>query len=603
MHCIHCGNQIPEGVAQCPACNSPVPDWPGAIATTPYTPSGSEGPEGQEAELRELGERLQAALGSNYTVERSIGHGGFAVVYLVRDLTLKRALAVKVLSPDLVLSKTVIERFRREAETIAQLSHAHIVPVHFVGQEEDLFYLAMAFVEGESLADRLAREGKLPVEEATRIFREVASALDLAHRRGVIHRDIKPHNVLLEKDTGRALLTDFGIARTAKGSHLTSTGMVVGTPAYMSPEQVTGDKVDHRSDIYALGVVAYEMLAGAPPFTGTTPEALLYRRVTESPQPIQQVNPDVPPPLAEVINGCVASNPEDRITSTGDIVQALGGTTPVSGTRSIATRALRRRPIPRSVVWAAAVVLVVGVLGTLWMLRRTPAGPTPPVAAPLVVPDGMVLIPGGVYTIGRDDGQAFARPAHAVTIDSLAIERTEVTVGEYARYAAETGAPTPWTTMPDPELPVTRVTWFEARDYCARRYEGGRLPTEQEWEAAARGPAEFRFPWSDTDAPGRPNTQSGRLNRPTQVGYSQNALGLFDLIGNVWEWTGSRLLPYPGGTVLEDGAQFYVIRGGAYNTPDSLAQASYRGFLPPTLDRGNLQSTGFRCAVSVSPGG
>ena len=196
-----------------------------------------------------LAARLQTALGAGYAVERAIGQGGFAAVYLVRDLTLKRPLAVKVLSPDLLLSTTAQERFRREAETIAQLSHPHIVPLHFIGNAGDIFYLAMEYVDGESLADRLEREGRIGVEDSTRILREVASALDLAHRRGVVHRDIKPHNVLVERDSGRALVTDFGIARTAENSSLTASGMVVGTPTYMSPEQVVGDKVDHRADL------------------------------------------------------------------------------------------------------------------------------------------------------------------------------------------------------------------------------------------------------------------------------------------------------------------------------------------------------------------
>src|SRR5262249_41085195 len=152
--------------------------------------------------------------------------GGFAVVYLVRDLNLKRKLAVKVLSPDLITSKTVLERFRREAETVAQLSHPHIVPLHFIGQKDDLLFLAMACVDGGSLADRIEKEKKLSVDEAARILREVASALDYAHRHGIVHRDIKPSNVLMETDTGRSLVTDFGIARTAEGASLTASGMM-----------------------------------------------------------------------------------------------------------------------------------------------------------------------------------------------------------------------------------------------------------------------------------------------------------------------------------------------------------------------------------------
>jgi serine/threonine-protein kinase len=389
MHCTHCGNQMPDGTLLCPSCETPVESWDKG-ATAPLPPD-DDAPEGLR--LAELSERVQETLGSQYHVERPIGHGGFAVVFLVRDLTLKRALAVKVISPELIVSKTVLERFRREAETIAQLSHAHIVPVHFVGHKEDLFYLAMAYVDGESLADRMRREGKLPVDEAARILKEVASALDLAHRRGVIHRDIKPHNVLLEKETGRALLTDFGIARTAEGGALTATGMVVGTPAYMSPEQVTGDKVDHRADIYALGTVGYEMLAGRPPFTGANQHAVLFKRVAEDPEPIEHVNPEVPHWLASVVNGCLTSNPDKRIASAGEIAKALGSTTPVSGSQSMP--ALRQRARIRRGPAAAVVIgfLVVAFVGALWYLRsattgteKAPRAPAPATPAAVAAP-------------------------------------------------------------------------------------------------------------------------------------------------------------------------------------------------------------------------
>src|SRR3954469_299335 len=200
----------------------------------------------------DLALQLGAALGDGYAVDRPLGAGGFAVVFLVRDLSLKRNLAVKVLSPDMITSKTVLERFRREAETVAQLSHPNIVPLYFIGQRDHLLYLAMQCVEGGSIADRLKAEGRLPVEDAVRVTCEVASALAHAHKRGVVHRDIKPANVLVDPESGRCLVTDFGIARTADASTLTATGMMVGTPAYLSPEQVTGDVTDHRVDIFPL---------------------------------------------------------------------------------------------------------------------------------------------------------------------------------------------------------------------------------------------------------------------------------------------------------------------------------------------------------------
>src|SRR3954466_4722503 len=258
----------------------------------------------EEPNVDELAQRLQAALGEGYAVEKPLGAGGFAVVYLVRDLNLKRSLAVKVLSPDLITSKTVLERFRREAETVAQLSHPNIVPLHFIGQKDDLLYLAMACIDGGSVADRLDKTGPLPIPDVQRIVSEVASALAHAHKRGVIHRDIKPQNVLTDAESGRSLVTDFGIARTADSS-LTATGMFVGTPAYLAPEQVTGEPSDHRADIYALGVMAYELLAGKTPFTGNTPTAVLMKRLAGPPEPIMSVRKDTPPELAAVVDTCM----------------------------------------------------------------------------------------------------------------------------------------------------------------------------------------------------------------------------------------------------------------------------------------------------------
>src|SRR5438105_7935309 len=178
-----------------------------------------------------------------------------------------------------------MDRFKREAETVAQLSHPNIVPLHFIGQKDDLLYLAMACIDGGSLADRVSKEGPLPVADVARAMSEVASALAHAHKRGVIHRDIKPQNVLLDAESGRCLVTDFGIARTGESS-LTATGMLMGTPAYLAPEQVTGEPSDHRADIYSLGVMAYELLAARQPFEATTPAAVLMKRLGGPPAPI-----------------------------------------------------------------------------------------------------------------------------------------------------------------------------------------------------------------------------------------------------------------------------------------------------------------------------
>jgi formylglycine-generating enzyme required for sulfatase activity/tRNA A-37 threonylcarbamoyl transferase component Bud32 len=551
-----------------------------------------------------LAARLQDALGPNYEVERALGSGGFAVVYLVKDLALKRKLAVKVLSPDLIASKTVLERFHREAETIAQLSHPNIVPLHFIGSKDDLVYLVMECIQGESLAERIERETRLPVDEVGRILREVAGALEHAHKRGVVHRDIKPHNVLLEAETGRALVTDFGIARTAEGSSLTASGMVVGTPAYLSPEQVMGQTIDHRADIYALGIMGYEMLTGEPPFTGPTPTAVLMKRLAEPPPAVTRLRPEVPQAVEDVIHGCLAQEPADRFQSAGEVARALGGATPVSGGHPTAEIVLKMRRARRR--WSLFVAVgAVAAFAGVWTLWHFASKGSDRERVPTPDERGVVVIPGGAYTIGRDAGPAFSRPAHQVTLDSFGIDKTEVTVGQYRRFVAQTRAPVPWTAEPaDTLMPVTGLTWAEAAAFCSWKHgAGGRLPSEEEWEAAARGPEARLYPWGDAWEASAANTASQRQRGPLPVGSlprGNTASGLVDIVGNVWEWTSSRMVAYPGGTAPPDGSRYYVIRGGAFNTPDSLATATTRGYLPHAeSDRSTYAGTGFRCAAPV----
>ncbi|MFL5604925.1 MAG: serine/threonine-protein kinase, partial [Gemmatimonadaceae bacterium] len=211
-------------------------------------------------------DRLVVAVGAQYLVDVEIGRGGMAVVYRATDLRLHRRVAIKVLPPELAFNGDVRERFLREAQTSAQLTHPNIVPIFTVDEREGMVYFVMALVDGETLGQRLARTPRLPVEQVKRILVDVADALAYAHAQGVVHRDVKPDNIMLDRTSGRALVTDFGIARAAAGdSRLTVTGVAIGTPAYMSPEQALGEReLDGRSDIYSLGVIGYQMLAGEP---------------------------------------------------------------------------------------------------------------------------------------------------------------------------------------------------------------------------------------------------------------------------------------------------------------------------------------------------
>ncbi len=276
---------------------------------------------------------LASALAERYALERELGRGGMATVYLARDLRHKRPVALKVLRPELAQALGA-ERFQREIELAARLQHPHILTVFDSGEADGNLWFTMPYVEGESLRDRLTRERQLPIAEAARIAGETARALDYAHRHGVVHRDIKPENILLTRD-GDTLVADFGIARAldATDARLTDTGLAIGTPAYMSPEQASGDKsVDARSDIYSAGAVLYEMLAGEPPFTGPTAQAILARRFTESPRPLRTARETVPEPLERAVLTALARTPADRFATAGEfaaaIASAASGATP-----------------------------------------------------------------------------------------------------------------------------------------------------------------------------------------------------------------------------------------------------------------------------------
>ncbi|HUF26366.1 MAG TPA: protein kinase [Gemmatimonadaceae bacterium] len=287
-----------------------------------------------------LRERVVGAVGELYELGDEVGRGGMSVVYRALDRRLQRTVALKVLPPELAYDPAIRTRFTREAQTSAQLGHAHIVPIFDVGERGGLAYLVMAHVAGGSLGALLAREPRLPVDTARRLIREVADALAYAHLRGVIHRDVKPDNILIDAESGRALVTDFGIARAMEvGTRLTVTGIAVGTPTYMSPEQAVGEReIDGRSDIYSLGVVAYQMLTGRVPFRAGNSMALLMKHVTEPPRPIADLRPDVPRELSDAIERALEKSPEDRWPSASALRDALAE----DGTPAVAWRSVKR---------------------------------------------------------------------------------------------------------------------------------------------------------------------------------------------------------------------------------------------------------------------
>jgi serine/threonine protein kinase/tetratricopeptide (TPR) repeat protein len=318
-----------------------------------------------------LRQTLQTSLGTAYTIERELGGGGMSRVYVASESALGRMVVIKLLPPELAAGVST-ERFRREIQLAARLQHPHIVPLLTAGESDGLPYFTMPYIDGESLRVRLAKRGEMPVAEAVRVLREIASALAYAHAHGVVHRDIKPDNVLLSG--GAAMVTDFGVAKALSASSnaehggVTSLGVALGTPAYMAPEQASADPtVDHRADVYAFGILAYELLTGQTPFGGRTPQGLLAAHVTEPPEPIQKRRASLPPALAALVMRCLEKRPADRPQTAEEIVHALDDlTTPSGGMPPTLVVAPTKTPTSssgRRIVFAAAAVVAVLVLG------------------------------------------------------------------------------------------------------------------------------------------------------------------------------------------------------------------------------------------------
>jgi serine/threonine-protein kinase len=358
---------------------------PGAATAGPLRRGASEGAS-QHSAGDSLREHLQAALGNGYSVERELGGGGMSRVFVVQETALGRRVVVKVMPPELAAGLDA-ERFHREIHVAASLQHPHVVPLHSAGQAQGLLYYTMPFVEGESLRHRLERQGALPVAEAVRLLREITDALCYAHRQGIIHRDLKPANILLEE--GHALVTDFGIAKalfaatggaTTPGG-LTSTGLVLGTPAYMAPEQAAGDQIDHRADLYALGCLAYELLTGQPPFAGASAQALIAAHVADVPEPVMSRRQGIPRELNELVMRLLQKRPADRPQSADEVL------------RDLETLSMPGRRVPLLGILGIYLACSLGVLGLAYLAMVQLGLPD------WVVPSAIVLLLVGLPII------------------------------------------------------------------------------------------------------------------------------------------------------------------------------------------------------------
>jgi tRNA A-37 threonylcarbamoyl transferase component Bud32 len=403
---------------------------------------------------------LSTALQERYHLDRELGQGGMATVYLAEDLKHDRKVAIKVLRPELA-AVIGAERFLSEIKTTANLQHPHILPLHDSGAADSFLFYVMPFVEGESLRDRLSREKQLPIGDAVRIATEVADALDYAHRHGVIHRDIKPENILLHD--GRALVADFGIALAASkagGTRMTETGMSLGTPTYMSPEQAMGEReITVRSDVYALGAVTYEMLTGDPPFTGSTAQAIVARVVTESPRPLRAQRHTIPPDVEAAVLTALEKLPADRFATAHEFAEALQGRGVVPSLGATATRSAPAAGPPAGIGWRAhlrdpvvlvlSLVTVASVATAIALARRIEPSPFPPVRFILTTTDSTRPVdnfpwpaatsPDGgtvVYTVAQS---ATSRMLYALRTDQLEARPIPGTTNAYQPYFSPDG--------------------------------------------------------------------------------------------------------------------------------------------------------------------
>ena len=602
-----------------------------------------------------------------YEIVEELGRGGFATVYKARDVDLERVVAHKVLHPYYAEDRQFVERFRQEARAAARLRHPHIVTVYEAGEAGDQLYIAMEYLPGRTLQALLEAEGALPLERALPILEQVAEALDHAHAQGVVHRDVKPGNVMVEQiaEGVRATLTDFGLVKAlASGTALTSPGTLLGSPEYMAPEQADPERVGEvgpAADRYALGVVAYQMLTGRVPFPGNTP-ATLYAHEHKPVPPPRSLCSGLSEAVEAALLCMLAKAPAERFPSACAFVAqlreallaeqqaarlaplyaqlqaaaarqewaevlALGGRIQAldPAYRDVvewmgrAQDYLRRPPrrLPRgrpAWLWrvgggVAALLVVIGVaVVVVPRLIETPTWTRPA--------DGMVMVyvPAGEFLMGSSDADGQAdddeKPQHTVYLDGYWIDRTEVTNAQY-RKCVEAGAcrePECWddNDYNAPDQPVVCVSWDDAQTYAA--WVGGRLPTEAEWEKAARGTDGRIYPWGNS-APGCDKANyEGCVGRSATVGsYLTGAspYGALDMAGNVREWVadwydgryyGRSAARNPEGP---DSGEYRVLRGGSWYRHPGLARcASRSGYIPDNF----YSRVGLRVVVSRGPG-
>jgi eukaryotic-like serine/threonine-protein kinase len=668
-----------------------------------------------------------------YHILEQLGEGGMATVYKAFDTRLERNVAVKIIRREAFAQgqmERILKRFEREARTLAKLTHPNIVKILDHGEHEGTPYLVLEYIPAGTLKDYLAKlpNKMMPWREAARLLLPVARALHAAHQQGIIHRDVKPSNILITQ-SGEPMLTDFGIAKLldVEETHtLTGTGVGIGTPEYMSPEQGTGEELDARADVYSLGIVFYEMITGRKPYTATTPMAVIIKHVNDPlPRPTTFV-PNLPEKVEQTLIKALAKKPENRFADMAAFARTLealpgqsaedaatldqaltaGQTVDRLSSTAVPRPATGPRPDTRSrvVKWlpliiAAVCICSAAAVGGGYAAYKAFVQPTPTQAGgPSVVPpapdnggptitltasvspladititpslttaitetpsltplpqagdsiispkDGMelVYIPAGNFIMGATSGDpnagSYEMPQHTVSLSAFRMDRTEVTNAMFAAFVQATGYITdaeyggtgtvldfnqsgsPWVNdypganWRTPLItgagisgldrrPVVQVSWNDAAAYC--NWAGRRLPTEAEWEKAARGADGRLYPWGSTDpGPGllNFNRQAGSLTDVGSYPAGASPYGILDMLGNAYEWVADWYDPsYYSKSPATDpqgpaSGSFHVIRGGGWNYGLDWTRTTSRSKLAADY---RVETLGFRCAISVIP--